>query len=247
MDTNKIKKPTFKAYGKQAILITWEPAIDENLLLELLNSKKLILKNRGKVVIEIIHTYSSLLVKYKSTINKIDNEISRLKSLLKERKDDAPLSRDKFTLPVCYDEEFGLDFKVLIERNKLSVQEIIDLHTAPDYTVFFTGFLPGFLYLGGLPKELFISRKNNPRLEVQKGAVGIGEKQTGIYPQKSAGGWQIIGNCPIDFFNPSIKNPTPFSAGDQLKFEAVSREEFENIQREIESGTYTLKQEKYVG
>lgn len=247
MDTNKIKKPTFKPYGKQAILITWEAVIDEKLLLELLNFKKLIQKNKGEVLVEIIHTYNSLLIKYTSTINKIDDEILSLKRLLEEKEDDAPLSRNKFKLPVCYDEEFGLDLKVISDQNKLSISEIIDLHTAPDYTIFFIGFLPGFLYLGGLPKELFISRKNSPRLAVKKGAVGIGEKQTGIYPQKSAGGWQLIGNCPIDFFNSSAENPSPFSAGDRLKFESVSKVEFDGIQSEIENGTYTLKQEKYVG
>ena len=95
---------------------------------------------------------------------------------------------------------FGIDLDEIAQKKKLSIDEIIELHTTPKYQVFSIGFLPGFLYLGGLDKRLHFDRKSVPRLAVKKGAVGIGGMQTGIYPKTSPGGWHIIGNSPVIFF-----------------------------------------------
>lgn len=241
----KYEKPTIQPLGKQAILLSWEENIDENLLYHLLQLKKHIQQYCTEVKVEVINTYNSLLVNYVSTINNIYDEISVLEKLMDSPQKDTALQFHQFTLPVCYDQKFGLDLEELSKQNQLEISEIIQLHTQPNYTIFFTGFLPGFLYLGGLDKKLHISRKKSPRLKVEKGAVGIGEKQTGIYPQISAGGWQLIGNCPVTIFDVNQEKPSPFQAGDKLKFEAVNLEEYETIQQEIKQGTYQLKKEVY--
>src|SRR5690606_21098903 len=98
--------------------------------------------------------------------------------------------------------------------NNVPVEEIISRHLSSIYTVYFIGFLPGFLYLGGLDKTLQIARKKSPRKRVEKGAVGIGENQTGIYPKDSPGGWQIIGNSPIEILDKNRLPPCPISPGD---------------------------------
>ena len=121
------------------------------------------------------------------------------------------------------------------------------MHTAPVYQIYFIGFLPGFLYLGGLDEKLQISRKKTPRRSVEKGSVGIGENQTGIYPKNSPGGWQILGKCPVELFDKNEALPSVFSAGDKIKFDAVSKEEFYRIEKEIENGDYKLKIENYAG
>ena len=241
----KFEKPLIQPLGKQAILLSWQENIDENLLYHLLQLKNNIQQHYTKVKVEVINTYNSLLINYSSTINNIYREISVVEKLMDSQRKKAHLQFYQFSLPVCYDQKFGLDLEELSKQNQLEISEIIQLHTQPNYTIFFTGFLPGFLYLGGLDEKLHISRKKSPRLKVEKGAVGIGEKQTGIYPQISAGGWQLIGNCPVPIFEVNQQKPSPFQAGDKLKFEAVSMEDYQTIKREVNQGTYQLKKEVY--
>ena len=241
----KYKKPSIEAFGNQAILLSWDEIIEEDLLYYLLDLKKNIQRFYTEVKVEVVNTYNSLLINYHSGIDNIYDEISAVKTLILNCDEQEQQQFCQFTLPVCYDEKFGLDLEVLSKQNDLEISEIIQLHTQPNYTIYFTGFLPGFLYLGGLDKKLHISRKKSPRLKVEKGAVGIGEKQTGIYPQISAGGWQLIGNCPVSIFDAENESPSPFQAGDKLKFESVSLEEYQNIKKEVELGNYQLKKEVY--
>ncbi|MBW2962502.1 5-oxoprolinase subunit PxpB [Mesonia aestuariivivens] len=239
------KKPKIQALGEQAILLSWEEKIDEDLLYFLLYLKKEIQNYYTKVKVEVINTYNSLLIKYISYINNIYSEFSVLETIVSANFKGQKLHLQQYTLPVCYDEEFGLDLAIVSKQNKRSISEIIQLHTQSNYTIYFTGFLPGFLYLGGLDEKLYISRKESPRLKVEKGAVGIGEKQTGVYPQNSAGGWQIIGNCPVPIFDVENEKPSPFQPGDKLKFEAVSLEKYNTIKQEIKRGNFLLKKEVY--
>lgn len=242
-----LKEPFFQPLGERAILITWEEKIDENLLYFLLLIQKLITKKYTKERVEVINTYNSLLINYNDHIEDVYGEINSLKSLISNSDETEGVEKDHFIIPVCYEEQFGLDLHSLSEEKELAIAEIIDLHTKPDYTIYFLGFLPGFLYLGGLLKELHFPRKKTPRLSVKKGAVGIANKQTGIYPQNSAGGWQLIGNCPIPLFDASLDEPSPFAPGDKLSFRSVSLGEYEAIEEQLKKGTYQIQKENYGG
>ena len=144
-------------------------------------------------------------------------------------------------VPVCYDVELGIDLEEISHTLKLSIQEIIDLHSQAIYTVYFIGFLPGFLYLGGLDNRLEIKRKSNPRLHVDKGSVAIGGSQTGVYPQDSAGGWNIIGKTPLSFFNLDHNNPCFAKPGDKIQFVPISLEEFKCLANQAP----TIKHSKF--
>jgi KipI family sensor histidine kinase inhibitor len=144
-------------------------------------------------------------------------------------------------IPVCYDAQFGIDLDEIVQKTKLSIAEIISLHTAPRYQVFSIGFLPGFLYLGGLDSRLHMDRKSTPRLKVEKGAVGIGGIQTGIYPKSSPGGWQILGNSPLNFFDVFDEDPCFAKAGDYVKFVSVSLPEYHDIKEAVANRSYTIK------
>jgi len=124
-----------------------------------------------------------------------------------------------------------------------SLAKLIQLHTAPLYTVFCIGFLPGFMYLGGLNVVLHHPRRSAPRLKIPKGSVGIGGEQTGIYPQASPGGWNIIGNSPIQLFDPHNRNPCRISVGDKVKFYDVSEAEYELLSIQVETGIYNMESE----
>lgn len=242
---NKI--PHISRMGERGILVEFEPEISPEVLEKVLFYKNRIKNSKPKSKLEVINTYNSILISYAFSIENFYSEVSWLKELLS----DANITKNKnskiFYIPVCYTEELGPDLHLIAEKNNLSVIEIIELHTAPNYLLYFIGFLPGFLYLGGLDEKLQISRKETPRKSVEKGAVGIGEKQTGIYPKSSPGGWQIIGKTPVNLFNKNEKFPTPFSAGDRIKFYSISKGEFYQIEEQIKAGNFQLKSENYEG
>ena len=235
---------TYKPYGNQAILVEWPVKIDENILKDIITFKNKIKNNNIKVIVDIINTYNSLTIIYNSTIENIYDEILTLKSIKKQKIVATTEQNYLWNIPVCYDGHFGIDLQEISDVKKITIDELILLHTCGIYTVYFIGFLPGFLYLGGLDKRLHFPRKSSPRLNVAKGSVGIGGSQTGIYPSQSAGGWNIIGNSPISFFNVASDNPCFAKAGDKIKLLPIDFHEYQHIELQVAHGMYKLKKEK---
>lgn len=127
----------------------------------------------------------------------------------------------------------------------MSTKELIEMHTKQPYLVYGIGFLPGFMYLGGLPEALETPRKSTPRLAVPKGSVGLAGKQTGIYPQDSPGGWNIIGNCPIPIFNINKEPPCFINVGDRVQFYPITKAEYELHRIEAEVGIYRIEKKEW--
>ncbi len=125
-------------------------------------------------------------------------------------------------LPVHYGGQYGPDLAAVAAHTGLSCIEVAEQHSAVIYDVLCIGFLPGFPYLAGLPSELACPRRASPRIQVPAGSVGIGGRQTGIYPNASPGGWQLIGHCSLTLFDQNQSPPSLLQAGDQVKFIAVS-------------------------
>ena len=144
----------------------------------------------------------------------------------RRKKTAVPCSHE---IPVCYDSEFALDRDRVTEHTKLSGREIVDLHSTAEYRVTCIGFVPGFPFLAGLPKKLATPRRDVPRKEIPAGSVGIGGTQTGIYPLRSPGGWNLIGRTPRTLFDPAKTPPTVLRPGDRVRFRAITREEFESL------------------
>ena len=233
-------EPTYKPYGSHAILIEWPSKIDKNILNDILLFKEKIVYYNTKVIVDIINTYSSITIIYDSTIRNIYNEISRLKSIYLEEFSGEKENIYRWQIPVCYDLKFGVDLEEISVQKKLSIEEIIKLHSEKIYTVYFIGFLPGFLYLGGLDEQLLTPRKATPRLKVEKGSVAIGGSQTGVYPVESAGGWQIIGKSPVSFFDISLETPCFAKPGDEIVFTPVKMEEYLSIEEQVVEKSYKL-------
>jgi inhibitor of KinA len=134
-------------------------------------------------------------------------------------------------IPVCYDPEFAPDVDEVARHAQISTEQVVELHSAADYRVACIGFVPGFPFMAGLPKKLATPRRSNPRKEIPPGAVGIGGAQTGIYPLRSPGGWNLIGRTPLKLFNPTKDPPVLLRAGHRVRFRAITREEFESLNR----------------
>jgi inhibitor of KinA len=128
-------------------------------------------------------------------------------------------------IPVCYEGEYAPDLEAVARDKGLSRKEVIDLHCSIPYRIYMIGFLPGFPYLGKIDPRLEIPRKVRP-VPVIAGGVGIAGLQTGIYPQNSPGGWQIIGRTPIRLFDREADPPVMLLTGDQVVFYPVSTADF---------------------
>ncbi len=132
-------------------------------------------------------------------------------------------------IPVCYGGDLGPDLGRVAAQAKLFPDEVVKRHSAAKYLVYLIGFAPGFPYLGGLPKELATPRHAKPRMAVPPGSVGIAGEQTGIYPQSTPGGWNLIGCTPLKLFQPGANPPVLLQAGDEVKFKPVTVEEFTKL------------------
>jgi KipI family sensor histidine kinase inhibitor len=121
-------------------------------------------------------------------------------------------------IPVRYD---GPDIEEVAERLKLPRERIVELHTRPIYRVFLVGFVPGWAYLGPLPEELELPRRQVPRTQVPAGSVAIAGRQSGIYPLPTPGGWHLLGRTSVKLFLPDSDPPCLFRAGDRVKFFAA--------------------------
>ncbi|RVT96496.1 5-oxoprolinase subunit PxpB [Mucilaginibacter limnophilus] len=135
-------------------------------------------------------------------------------------------------IPVCYNAEFGTDIDTVSQITGIPVDEVIKIHTSKIYMVHMIGFIPGFAYLGGMDKRLNVPRKAKVNTAVPAGAVGIAGEQTGIYPFKTPGGWQIIGCTPIEMFDINRAQSSYLKAGDRIKFKSVIKQEFEQYSRQ---------------
>jgi len=230
----------YKPFGTNAILIEWPAKIDEGILDNIVYFKRIIIKEYTDI--EVVPAYHSLTIIFK---NEIDFEFleKNLRTLYNSVKKGISFPKRIWHIPVCYSEEYGLDIKEYTKIKGFSLTKLIQLHTAPLYTVFCVGFLPGFMYLGGLSAELHHPRRSSPRLKIPKGSVGIGGEQTGVYPQASPGGWNIIGNSPVQFFDPHNRNPCRISVGDKVKFYDVSEAAYELLSIQVETGIYNMESE----
>jgi inhibitor of KinA len=132
-------------------------------------------------------------------------------------------------IPVYYGTEFAFDLDDVARHTHISTHEVVDLHSRTEYRVGCIGFTPGFPFLAGLPKQLATPRRATPRKEIPAGSVGIGSAQTGIYPLRSPGGWNIIGRTPLRLFDPMQSPPTLLRAGDRVRFRAIGRTEFDSL------------------
>ena len=232
---------TISQLGERTILIQFKGKIDENMLHMLLNVKKGIEIFLDKEKVEVINTYNSISINYLSTIENVYGEFDAVDKAISSAKLDKIYNYQTFRIPVCYDEDFGLDLQELSRQKKLSIEDLITMHTTPEYVIYFLGFLPGFLYLNGMDKNLDFPRRSSPRKSIEKGAVGIGGNQTGIYPKNSPGGWNILGRTPVDIFDPKSENPSPFSAGDRIKFYSISGKEYEEIKLLVDNHVFQFE------
>ena len=177
-------------------------------------------------IIEQVPTYRSLLVLYDPRIIPLEHLKGKLERI-EDHLGESAFPEPRLTrIPVVYGETYGPDFDFVMQYHQLSREEVIGLHCSRPYLVYMIGFMPGFPYMGELPEKLVTPRLKTPRLSVPAGSVAIAQKQTGIYPVESPGGWQIIGRTPVKLFDPEQNPPTLLQIGDRVEFYPIHEREF---------------------
>lgn len=232
---------TYKRFGESSILIEWPTAIKEEILQDVLNFKFKIENINIEGVIQITNAYNTLLVIYKEELFAFDEQLKVLKDVYTSKDRSLETTSRLWRIPVCYDTHFGIDLNAIALDKNITVEEVIKIHSQTIYTVYFIGFLPGFLYLGGLDNSIFMPRKATPRLKINKGSVAIGGEQTGVYPSESPGGWNIIGNSPINFFDVAKQQPCFAKAGDKIQFYPISLKVYKDIKTLVDAHVYVLE------
>ena len=134
-------------------------------------------------------------------------------------------------VPVCYEPGFAPDIEEVARQAKLGVEEVARLHAAGEYRVLMIGFAPGHAYMSGLDARLAVPRRATPRALVAPGAVAIANEQTVVYPYAISGGWSVIGRTPLTVFDARREAPSLFSAGDRVRFRAITADEFMALQK----------------
>jgi len=227
-----VQAPRIYAIHDRALTIEFSTSISEEINLLVLQLHASLETNPFDGFIESVPAYSSLTVYFKEDVS-----ITKVETTLLEHYTQCIASSStniaiaiqsaKHIIPVCYDIEFGLDLEEVATTCKLSIQEVIAIHTSIEFRVYMIGFVPGFAYMGTLPVALETKRKNNPRLAVPEGSVAIAGLQTGIYPATIPGGWNILGKTPVKMFD-KTKEPCSFlQVGDTVQFKSITKKEFE--------------------
>ena len=230
-------KYTINNNGDSAITIIFKQNPSEELTRKIITLEKSIALEFKNKLYQIIPSYQSITLTF-NPLELIKTElISRLEKILSASIDVSEYPSRLIEIPVCYHSEYAPDIANLSNRTGLSINEIISLHTRPKYLVHMLGFLPGFLYLGGLDKRLHISRKKSPRNRVSSGSVGIGRSQTGVYPIESPGGWQIIGRTPLKLFSPNSEYPAIARPLDRIQFVSITPERFKELESNLALGS----------
>ncbi len=117
-------------------------------------------------------------------------------------------------------------------RNKLAIDQVIDLHLQSPHRVYMLGFAPGFPFIGGLDPALAMPRRASPRTRIPPGSVAIARDQTCIYPLETPGGWNLIGRTPLRLFDPSADPPCLMAPGDAVRFVRIDSKAYQDLLEE---------------
>lgn len=222
-------EPRITPVSEDSVLVRFGETISEAHISGIVSLVRLIDEHCADWVIDMVPSYTTLLIQY--DLNQLDHQ--QVLNVLKKLAGEVPqaaqvISGRQIEIPVWYDPEVGYDLESLAQQHGLTTDEVIDCHSGDRYRVYALGFTPGFAFMGRVHHRIATPRHASPRDVVAAGSVGIADSQTAIYPRQSPGGWQIIGRSPQQMFDPAqdLKRASLLNVGDQVRFTAIDRAEF---------------------
>ena len=213
--------------NETAVLVEFGKTINEDIHRKVNPFCEYLDKYPFRGMIEYIPAFSSVAVIYNPMKIKYEKIYLLFNKILSNLNPSLGKQKRVIEIPVCYGGKFGPDIQYVADYNKISVEEVIKIHSSGEYLVYMIGFAPGFPYLGGMSDKIATPRRKSPRTAIPKGAVGIAGMQTGVYPISTPGGWQLIGSTPEQLFRPEEYPPSLLKSGDMVKFYPISCDEYE--------------------
>jgi inhibitor of KinA len=225
--------------GDGALVIEFGDRIDPFVNESVLNMSNRLDAQAIVGIVETVPTFRSLMVHYDPLVLPREQLISAIEGIVLYEGNSAHVGMT-WSLPVCYDPRVAEDLEYLSQYLGISQNQLIEAHSSKVYSVYMLGFLPGQPYLGDLADELHVPRRNNPRMKIPAGSVGIATSLTCIFPRETPCGWHIIGRTPVNLWKQEA-DPRPLLApGDRVAFEPISFRKFEELSARGAEGLLAL-------
>ena len=220
--------PTIAPLGDSSLLVLFEPVLDAAVNRRALAVAAALGQRAIAGVRDIVPAYASVAVHYDPVRTRLDWLEQAVAAVLEAEPspDETPRAVE---IPCCYDAQYAPDLAGVAALARLSAAEVVARHAARSYRVCMIGFLPGFPYLAEVDPAIAVPRHPTPRLCVAAGSVGLAGRQSGIYPNDSPGGWQIIGRTPVRLFDPDRRPPATLSPGDTVRFVPIDSATFQSM------------------
>jgi len=176
-------------------------------------------------ITNITPSYNKLIISFDLNVTNFHSIKKIIENL--ELKDFTNVQGKLINIPICCDENFALDIKRLEKKLNITKDKIYEKFFSKEYYCYMTGFIAGHPFLGDIDEALRAKRLETPRVKIPKGSVGITEQFCNIYSFESPGGWNIIGNTPLNIFEKSNElKPNLINPGDSIKFNQITTEEY---------------------
>ena len=212
--------------GDSALYCDFGNDVNREINSKVLKYFKNIKKKEIEGIINLTPSYNKLIISFDLKVTNY-NSLKKIIENLELNKTEK-LESNIIKIPICCEKEFAFDIKQLEEKLKISETKIYEKFFSKEYFCYMTGFIAGLPFLGDLDLSLKTKRLETPRVKIPKGSVGIAEQFCNIYTFESPGGWNIIGNTPINVFDKTKeKEPNLINPGDTVIFEKISKAQYE--------------------
>ena len=213
--------------GDAALYCDFGNDVSKEINSEVIKYFNTIKENNIKGVNNLTPSYNKLIISYDLKITNF-KEIKQEIEKLSQSENRKTISKN-LEIPVCCDKSFSLDLERLEKKLNLKREQILENFFNKEFFCYMTGFIAGMPFLGDLDEQMRAQRLETPRVKVPKGSVGMTEQFANIYTFESPGGWNIIGNTPLEVFDSSKEiNPNLINPGDTVKFKQITLKEYEN-------------------
>ena len=211
--------------GDAAVYCDFGVEVNKSVNSEVIKYFNALKKENIESINNLTPSYNKLIVSYdlrKTNFKEIKKLIENLN--VNETQDN---NSNKIEIPVCCDDQFSLDIKRLEEKLNINRDKILENFFSKEYFCYMTGFIAGMPFLGDLDENMRVPRLETPRVKVPKGSVALTEQFANIYTFESPGGWNILGNTPVDVFdNSKEEEPNLINPGDIVVFKQINLEKY---------------------